>query len=98
MEAKMQNFQIWINLVNANDLKDLCVCMLNHAGFHTLDLIEHHFEPQGYTALFLLSESHLAIHTFPEKERTYIELSSCVSGPFKNFIKIFLKEMSGFFD
>ena len=39
------------------------------------------------TALFLLSESHFAIHTFPEENTTYIELSSCIKLPFDNFIK-----------
>ena len=34
-------------------------------------------EPEGYTALWLLGESHFAIHTFPEEQKTYIELSSC---------------------
>ena len=49
-------------------------------------LLEH-FEPIGYTALFLLSESHFAIHTFPEHNQTYIELTSCVKKQFDYFIK-----------
>ena len=57
------------------------------SGFGVLDVIEKHFEPIGYTALFLLSESHFAIHTFPEHNQTYIELSSCVKKQFDYFIK-----------
>lgn len=35
----------------------------------------------------VLGESHFAIHTFPEENRAYIELSSCVDLPFNKFKK-----------
>lgn len=35
------------------------------------------FTEEGYTAIWLLGESHFAIHTFPEQGKTYIELTSC---------------------
>lgn len=35
------------------------------------------FTPQGITALYLLSESHLSIHTWPEDNYTSIDLYSC---------------------
>jgi S-adenosylmethionine/arginine decarboxylase-like enzyme len=35
------------------------------------------WQPQGYTCLYLLAESHFAIHTWPEEQTTYVELSSC---------------------
>lgn len=50
---------------------------LRRAGFKVLDVLEHRFQPQGYTALYLLAESHFALHTFPECGRTYYEISSC---------------------
>jgi len=56
------------------------------AGFNVLNSVEHNFKPQGYTVLFLLAESHLAIHTFPEENKTYIELSSCVKDKFDKFV------------
>ena len=40
-----------------------------------------------YTSLYLLGESHFAIHTFPEENSTYIELVSCVKDKFDNFLK-----------
>lgn len=46
------------------------------------------FDPFGYTCLILLSESHLAIHTFPERGKAYIELTSCVHDPFYRFISL----------
>lgn len=46
------------------------------------------FDPFGYTAMFLLSESHLAIHTFPERGKTYIELTSCVEPQYRRFLEL----------
>jgi S-adenosylmethionine/arginine decarboxylase-like enzyme len=60
--------------------------MLLSSNFKVLKRVSHNFSPYGFTALFLLSESHLAIHTFPEENKTYIELSSCVEKQFNNFV------------
>ena len=86
MKAQMYNYSRWVNELNPEILKEKYSKKLTEAGFNILSVSERHFKPFGYTALFLLSESHLAIHTFPEEKTTYIELSSCVSVPFDNFI------------
>ena len=41
------------------------------SGFTVLKFVDHAFEPQGYTALWLLAESHCALHTFPEEQKAY---------------------------
>lgn len=87
MKAQMFNYSSWIEETNPNVLFDKFMIKLNDAGFGVENVIEKHFEPQGYTALFLLSESHFAIHTFPEQGQTYIELTSCIKEPFDNFVK-----------
>ena len=33
-----------------------------------LNISKYKFEPQGFTILALLAESHISFHTFPEKE------------------------------
>ena len=38
---------------------------------------EHQFSPYGATMLYLLSESHLTIHTYPEKKACSINLYTC---------------------
>ena len=86
MKAKMHNYGDWVNETEPNKLKENYTLLLKQSGFDVLDVAEKHFTPFGYTALFLLGESHLAIHTFPEEEQTYIELSSCVQKPFYKFI------------
>ena len=39
----------------------------------------HRFEPQGVTALLLLAESHVALHTWPERGQAALDLFSCRS-------------------
>ena len=56
------------------------------SGFTVLKFIDHAFDPQGYTALWLLAESHCALHTFPEEQKAYLEISSCNSAMYVNFV------------
>lgn len=88
MKAKIYNYQSWIEETDPRQLKAKFEILLNKSGFGVLQVTEQHFKPFGYTALFLLSESHFAIHTFPEENTTYIELSSCVKYQFDNFLKL----------
>ncbi len=39
----------------------------------------HRFEPQGVTAVLLLAESHVALHTWPERGQAALDLFSCRS-------------------
>lgn len=86
MEAKIDNFSDWIKEVEPERLKSIFNEMLTVSNFGILNFIEHHFEPQGYTGLWLLSESHFALHTFPEENKTYIELSSCNTDMYNDFL------------
>ena len=87
MEAKMNNLTVWLEETRPEVLKEFFEKVLNKSGFGVLNKTEHYFEPQGYTCLWLLSESHLAIHTFPEAGKTYVELSSCVDKPYYEFVQ-----------
>ena len=89
MEAKIDNFQGWLNNSDSQSLKENIEKMLLEAGFTVLSFVEHHFSPQGYTALWLLAESHCALHTFPEENRSYVELSSCNGDLYVNFVAAF---------
>ena len=86
MEAKIWNKNGWLKETNPTNLKNNFSDLLGLSGFEILNFIEHYFEPQGYTALWLLGESHLAIHTFPEEQKSYIELSSCNEDYFWYFV------------
>ncbi len=42
-----------------------------------LDIASHQFEPEGVTALALLSESHISIHTWPEHGYAVVDILTC---------------------
>lgn len=77
MTAQIWNKNGWVVEIDPAKLKKTFSDLLVLSGFEIFNFVEHYFEPQGYTALWLLGESHLAIHTFPEEQKSYIELSSC---------------------
>jgi S-adenosylmethionine decarboxylase len=87
MQAKIWNFSQWIQETNPQIIRQKFDIQLKLAGFNVLCFLDHNFKPQGYTALWLLTESHFAVHTFPEYKKSYIELSSCNLEFFQNFLK-----------
>ena len=46
-------------------------------GAHVLQVISHHFEPHGVTALALLAESHASLHTYPEAGVVFWDCFTC---------------------
>lgn len=86
MKAQIWHYNSWIDETDPKILYEKYKHKLEGAGFDILNVLEHHFEPYGYTVLYLLGESHFAIHTFPEEKQSYIELSSCVKKQFDWFV------------
>lgn len=87
MIAKMNKWSGWITETDPATLDRTYRAKLLGAGFKIVNECEYHFQPYGYTKLYLLAESHFAIHTFPEENKTYIELSSCVDKQFNKFME-----------
>lgn len=87
MQAKMNNWHEWTTETRPDVLMATYKRLLLKSGFNIVNECYHFFEPYGFTALILLTESHFAIHTFPEEGKTYLELSSCVDKPFECFVK-----------
>ena len=56
-------------------------CTLNRAAKFAkatvLNLISNKFEPQGVTAIALLAESHISIHTWPESNYSAVDIFTC---------------------
>ena len=56
-------------------------CSLNRAAKFAkatiLNLISNKFEPQGVTAIALLAESHISIHTWPESNYSAVDIFTC---------------------
>ncbi len=82
------NLKGWIELVDEIQLKDIFNGLLNQSDFKILNYSSHQFPVNGFTAFWLLAESHLALHTFTEHGCTYIELSSCNLDKAMNFKKL----------
>lgn len=69
-----------INFDLINDvqfLKQIMVDALIENRATILSVQEHQFTPQGVTILILLSESHLSIHTYPEKGFAGLDCYTC---------------------
>lgn len=64
-------------------LQDLCNTILGDLGLHVVgECLWHRFpEPGGVTGLYLLTESHLAVHTYPEYQSITFSLYCCKSRP-----------------
>ena len=56
-------------------------CTLNRAAklanATVLNLMSNKFEPQGVTAIALLAESHISIHTWPESNYSAVDIFTC---------------------
>jgi S-adenosylmethionine decarboxylase len=70
----IKNFELLNNMEQLNCLLKQ-VCKDNE--FQILNEVQYKFEPIGCSILFLLSESHLSIHTFPEKNHMSFDIYTC---------------------
>jgi len=81
---KLGNHYI-LEICNANQIylnsKEHIMISLREAiiisGATLLEEIAIEFTPQGITAVCLLSESHLSIHTWPEKNYAAVDVFTC---------------------
>lgn len=64
-------------LDNLEFIKTAMLAAVKEANMTLLDFSSFKFEPQGLTALALLAESHLSIHTYPELGYAAIDAFTC---------------------
>ena len=64
-------------LNNLDDAKQVILDAVKSAGMTFLEFSSFKFEPQGFTAVALLAESHLSIHTYPESGYAAIDVFTC---------------------
>ena len=60
-----------------------------------LNLVSNKFEPFGVTAIALLAESHLSIHTWPESQYAAIDIFTCGKHMRPNLASHFLIDQLG---
>ena len=50
---------------------------VERSGLHAVLIRSHQFEPAGYTAAALLTESHITLHTWPELGAVLTDIFTC---------------------
>lgn len=55
----------------------------------------HQYSPQGVSGVLILAESHLAVHTWPEREFAAVDLFTCGACPGSSQLAEFLKSALG---
>ncbi|MCR4442188.1 MAG: adenosylmethionine decarboxylase [Peptococcaceae bacterium] len=63
-----------------NDVKKVEEYMVNaalEAGAEVREFVFHKFSPQGVSGVVVISESHLAIHTWPELGYAAVDVFTC---------------------
>ena len=64
-------------LLDATRMREQCAQICRDAGLTVLDARFHQFDDAGFTGLVLLAESHVAIHTWPEKKGLTLDVYVC---------------------
>jgi S-adenosylmethionine decarboxylase proenzyme len=64
-------------LNNINELDNLLKDICQNYDFQILNEVQYNFQPIGCSILFLLSESHISIHTFPERNHMSFDIYTC---------------------
>jgi S-adenosylmethionine decarboxylase len=80
-----------------NDAEYLISLIENAAvasGATVVQTIFKKFEPQGFTGICLLSESHISIHTFPEKNSAAVDVFCCGDAEPKVGCEMIIKELN----
>ena len=68
------------NMDRLESMSEMCalfdsICQKH--DFTVLGKVEHVFEPQGLSLIYMLSESHISVHTFPEKQYLAMDIYTC---------------------
>ena len=71
---EIKNYEL---LNNSEKIKEILDNICEKYNFTILNKSEHQFQPQGLTMLYLLSESHISIHTFPERGYFALDIYTC---------------------
>jgi S-adenosylmethionine decarboxylase len=62
-------------------------------GATILHCAHHKFEPQGLTAILLLSESHISVHTYPEQNSAAFDIFTCGNADSKLGVQCILNQI-----
>jgi S-adenosylmethionine decarboxylase len=64
-------------LKKVESIKKILKQVVIEVNFHAVGEIFHQFQPEGVTGVILLAESHISIHTWPERNLILIDVFTC---------------------
>ncbi|MGH8704488.1 MAG: polyamine aminopropyltransferase [Burkholderiales bacterium] len=64
-------------LLDSAGMRERCTQLVRDAGLTVMDTNFRQFEGGGFTGIVLLAESHLAIHTWPERQGLTLDVYVC---------------------
>ena len=59
------------------EVERIAKSIISDLDLNVVKEVSHSFDPQGKTLVYILSESHLAMHTWPEYKTLHVDLVSC---------------------
>ena len=65
----------WLD--DADALRAALAEAVSAASFTHYQTVAQRFEPQGVTACAIVGESHVALHSWPEEGRLFVDVASC---------------------
>lgn len=77
VEAQIYNYRAWVKGCTVENMLEIINKCLDYSGYTVLKFVEYKFPIKGYTSMWLLAESHMALHYFADEDKYYIELSGC---------------------
>mgnify|MGYP001614450478 CR=1 FL=1 len=97
--VKFNHYLIELFDVDTNFLKDKeSLIEKNRKLIKDLNLrivksVNYEYKPQGLTIVFVLSSSHLIVHTWPEYGYLHIDLFSCSGAKYKKEVHLIVKKI-----
>jgi len=89
--AKISSKEFVDNKFVFNKMLEAC----HRAGLTVMSSGKHEFSPGGLTAFIIIGESHMSIHTYPEKDMAYLDCFTCGKVDPNAPIKIFIDLING---
>ncbi len=71
------------NLNNKDAIEKIIEAGIKKCNLSLVSLHTHKFSPGGVTAIAIISESHIAIHTYPEARHASVDIFTCSPDPQK---------------
>lgn len=68
------------NMARLESMAEMCALfdrICAEHDFTVLGKLEHKFLPQGLSLIYMLSESHISVHTFPENRYLALDIYTC---------------------